>query len=645
MRPPKIPPFFALFLIFSALPMFGQLWSGVLDPSRAVDWSRVGVAGGIPSGSWTQCGATIAPYSGSAGTINNAIAACPANHYVLLGAGTFKLSSGITWGSNGQSNVALRGAGADQTLLVFTGSDPCTGQSSDICIQSADTSYWGGPSNTASWTAAYARGTTSITLSNSSNLSVGSPLILDQLDDASDNGTIYICQTDAGKCAHDGPAGSSRSGRGQMQLVTVTSCSPSCNSSGATTVGINPGLYMPNWRSSQSPGAWWANTPVSSNGVENLSIDNSSSSAMSGVMLFNCLGCWVKGVRSLNPSRSHVWFWTSPRGTVRDSYFYGTQSAAQESYGVETFGSSDTLIENNIFQRIAAPVLFNSDCPGCVVGYNYSVNNYYSQSSSWQQQSIFFHSITDYILLEGNVGVGLYADLFHGTHYFNTLFRNSFDGFESNNGTTTSSHTNPILLYPLTRYTNIVGNVLGSTRRPHNTYQNTPSSSPNSDQAVYIVGTGASAVNYPDDPQTLNSLMRWGNYDVVNNAVRWVSSEVPSGITPYANPVPSSQTLPASFYLSSKPSWWPSGKAWPPIGPDVAGGTLNGSGGSMAWATQAIGGHANNIPAMDCYKNTMSGPADGTGAVLSFNAAACYSSSAGSGGTVNPPSGLTAVPH
>ena len=37
-----------------------------------------------------------------------------------------------------------------------------------------------------------------------------------------------------------------------------------------------------------------------------------------------------------------------------------------------------------------------------------------------------------------------------------------------------------------------------------------------------------------------------------------------------------------------------------------------------------LGGHAYTIPAADCYANIMGGPADGTGAVLSFDAAACY---------------------
>jgi hypothetical protein len=109
------------------------------------------------------------------------------------------------------------------------------------------------------------------------------------------------------------------------------------------------------------------------------------------------------------------------------------------------------------------------------------------------------------------------------------------------------------------------------------------------------------------------SLTRWGNYDTANAAVRFEASEVPSTITPYGNPVPTTQALPPSFYLTSKPAWWSSSKAWPPIGPDVAGGNIMG-----------LGGHANTIPAEDCFRGPMSGPADGSGGVLTFNASTCY---------------------
>src|SRR4029077_15365020 len=92
---------------------YAQPWSGVLAPARAFDWTHAGVVGGIPDASWTQCGGTIAPYGSSgspqsAATISNALAACPNNTYVLLGAGTFYLSNGIVIR---RSNVALRGSG------------------------------------------------------------------------------------------------------------------------------------------------------------------------------------------------------------------------------------------------------------------------------------------------------------------------------------------------------------------------------------------------------------------------------------------------------------------------------------------------------------------------------------------------------
>jgi hypothetical protein len=125
--------------------------------------------------------------------------------------------------------------------------------------------------------------------------------------------------------------------------------------------------------------------------------------------------------------------------------------------------------------------------------------------------------------------------------------------------------------------------------------------------------------------------MRWGNYDTATNTVRWVSSEVPSALSPYGNAVPASQTLPASFYLSVKPSWFGS-IAWPAIGPEVTGGNISGA-----------GGHANMNPAMACYVNVMGGSANGTGNVLTFNASSCYASSSGITVTVAAPTNLTYV--
>jgi len=154
---PLIPVWFVLSTFGNA-----QLWSGIIDPSRAVNWANAGIPGGIPSGSWTQCGSTIAAYSGSAAAINNAIAACRPGQFVNLGAGTFNLSSGIDFTHH--SNVVVRGQGANSTFLVFTGAG--AGGYNSLVAMEGSVSGPGFENNVCDWTAGYSAGTNVITLAN-----------------------------------------------------------------------------------------------------------------------------------------------------------------------------------------------------------------------------------------------------------------------------------------------------------------------------------------------------------------------------------------------------------------------------------------------------------------------------------------------
>jgi len=103
-------------------------------------------------------------------------------------------------------------------------------------------------------------------------------------------------------------------------------------------------------------------------------------------------------------------------------------------------------------------------------------------------------------------------------------------------------------MFSYSRYYNIVGNVLG--------YSGITTSYSGSNHAVYDIGSGNTngTVTVPPDSLVGTTLMRWGNYDTVNGAVRFVSAEVPSRLAQFANPVPASQTLPASFYLAARPA-------------------------------------------------------------------------------------------
>jgi hypothetical protein len=299
--------------------------------------------------------------------------------------------------------------------------------------------------------------------------------------------------------------------------------------------------------------------------------------------------------------------------TIQNSYFYGTIGRSV-NYGVESYISSDILVLNNIFHHVVSPMMLHST-QGAVYGYNYAINNTYDDGNSrpyrWMVPMAIGHSSgVMYNLFEGNVGPGIGGDYFHGNQVMNTVFRNYLLGSDPNR----IDNTYAIRVDAWNRYWNIAGNVLG-TPGFTSTYEG-PS------PAIYALGRGRFAFGrggfaIPNDPLVAGTMMRWGNYDVVHGATRWSPSEVPSGIGVYSNAVPLSRALPSSLFYARRPLWWPMSKPWPPIGPDVTGGSVS-----------EVGGHVHDIPAKDCYRG-IGGAADGGGVVLSFNAGRCYGAQVG----------------
>ena len=78
-------------LIFLCFSTYSEAQT-VIDTSRRVDWSRVGIPGDIPTRT-TIC-ASLNP-GATAAEINNAIAACPSGQVVFLNPGIYNLSAGI----------------------------------------------------------------------------------------------------------------------------------------------------------------------------------------------------------------------------------------------------------------------------------------------------------------------------------------------------------------------------------------------------------------------------------------------------------------------------------------------------------------------------------------------------------------------
>jgi hypothetical protein len=359
-------------------PLIPQLWSGVLSPQRAADWTQAGVVGvpkgTIPSASYTLCqslgtagqSSTYAQ-SVTATQINTALSTCASTpkSYVYLNPGTYANLGGITF-PGGASYLVLGGAGANQTLLQFTSNIACGGIDSHICLPGGDSNSSGSPANLTTWIpgtppgpVGYAQGSafinlTAVTGTGHDNLYVGNPAIADQCDSGlsgdpctgtvTDDGSFFVTtSTTTGNASGTGltgpysvsgnPGNAERTNRSQQQVFTIVECDGittighKCSS--GTNIGISPGLYASDWNIGQTPEVWWSSSPASYIGLENLSEDSTGDSqafpGVNGVDLFNCSNCWVYGVRSIETGYAHFQVWWGDHITLSSNYAYLTK--------------------------------------------------------------------------------------------------------------------------------------------------------------------------------------------------------------------------------------------------------------------------------------------------------------------------------
>jgi hypothetical protein len=596
-------------------------WTGVINPARATDWSQAGVMGGIPNRT-TIC-ATLNP-GATAAQINSAIASCPNGQVVQLGGGTFNLSGAI---NIHRSNVTLRGQGMS-TILNFTSASGASYYwgSGLIAVQhsgfnpSGDSSppgFAGVPATTIrDWTGTngqsgvYAQGATVLNLASApTGLTVGGTLTLWQID-APDN-TVpnngYFVSDKAGvdtnNIAWQGSSETNNSGHQQRVRVVAIN---------GTEVTIWPGLYRPTgtWSAARAPKAGWQSGVISGVGLENFRITRSGLTLM--MIGFNCAAdSWVSGlglVGGVGGGDYGIQLIDSRHITVRNSWwdpFRGGGIYTTTSYGITLIQCSGCLVENNIFNGVESPIMVNSGTTGSVVAYNFE--NYTTGEGGLQAHE----EGSAMNLLEGNRATKFWADVFHGNTALNTLFRNQFT-------------TQGVDLMSYHRWYNLIGNVINSS-----VYKSIYTDATKYDRWSSvafrlgyasqnpIAGSEPGEYVFPD-PMVPSSTMLWGNYVTAGASTRWLASEVPSSDPVFPNSVPPNQNLPASFYLSARPGWWPAAKAWPAIGPDVSGGNVAG-----------LGGHAYTIPAQDCFS--------ASGNLSNFNVTNCYPS--GPGGT--PPASPT----
>ena len=652
---------FVVVLGLSGNAALAALWTGYLEPARAFDWAtHTGVQAAATAVAGYNCGTscadgvpdrqTICTTLGVAGQldtfaqsvtpsdITNAIQTCPEGQVVKLNAGTYTLGSAIRWGTNStnpRNNVTLRGAGANQTHLLGAGSQ-CFYFPGLICMENGNVPWTDGNTefnnnnivpgtNLTDWTAGYAQGATVITVSNGAIVpGAGSLIFLDELHDTTAPTNVT---TPFVSCAPQYIIGSTActSGRGPSTSPRSIHEGHVVVSKNGNQITITPPLAYTAWTASKSPKVWWTNNRQNfmGNGVEDLSVENTSSNGLqSGIHIRACIGCYVKNVRTVRTGRNHITFIESIWTTVRSNYMHGNLSngtGTTTNYGIECNQSWFNRVENNIGQHFTTPYIING-CVGTVYGYNYALAPTYNEPFDFQLcQFMPAHGGSAGMnLFEGNQGNCGISDLAHGTAPYVTYYRNRFYG-KPLAGTNDTLPASPMVIRSWMRMTNMMGNVLGfdGFHTQYEASQVPPGVNGNCDTSVYDLGYGGSgcAVNSSGyDSFTVTSALRWQNCDYATDTCRQQASEIPAGhLTP-----PSA--IPTSLYLTARPSWFRS-VSWPPIGPDVTGGVE----GPLA--------RAKNIPAEECYRLVMNGPANGdsgaTGTIasaLAFDPATCYGS-------------------
>lgn len=268
---------------------------------------------------------------------------------------------------------------------------------------------------------------------------------------------------------------------------------------------------------------------VTNSGVENMKLVVSG--ANRPIYMWRTMDCWVTGCEITNyTGQSGIALDEDYRTEISQNILHSYMTSGS-GYGSQAFaGTTDALFYDNICGLTSSGIVVQNEANGCVVAYNY----YYK---SWDAStlSLSFHGHggnNSWNLFEGNVGNGMMGvDDTWGSNPRNTFVRN----FSTCASPGATSVRWGIRLDTVNYYENVVGNVLAL---PSDFGVSTGNPTP-----LFI---GA-------DANVLATGIIDGNYEFRTNTLVFGWSD---------------HSIPASYYLASKPAWF-GNLVWPAIGPDI----------------------------------------------------------------------------
>jgi hypothetical protein len=493
----------------------GGTWDGIVGVREVNPATRTRFAGPLPPGT-------------SVATINSQLASCPSGQYVELAAGTFNLNGGLTIASSGKT---LRGAvdanGQPATILNFA-----SGSSANIGATSWDFGSSGaGLFTSINVSGGATRGSSTLTLpSTPSGLAAGRLMWISAPRNAP---TI------------DGGGWTDWFGtRPFTQCVKVTSVS-----------GNNVSFFPPinaDYLGGLAVQVHYrgAAAQVSFSGFENLSFTNASGFFGGSVISMSGADqCWVRncklyGLGAPSSLNAFIYMYCCYNCEVQHSEMSRCSSYGSSTYGLASPHCSGLLIVNNYFHDMPNvwPVLVTS---GSVFAYNYFSDEPY-QSNTFLSQIVFFHgSHCHYNLFEGNWVATHFHDLTASgnlSHSRNNLFaRQRMLGWDPNGPKSANCHC--ITLQAHHDNVTVAGCVMGHVGTQTQYLQTSGS-----------VGGTNSIFNA--DPVSLSTLLRLGNYNIVNSAIPAAEVAALAG-----------GTVAASYLYPNKPAWF-GNRPWPWVNPN-----------------------------------------------------------------------------
>lgn len=578
---------FGVFAVFLVAVLAETAFGQIIPANRMANWSLAGIPGGIPNRSviFVNVLTTTNPSYKCAGdgvtddsaAITKAINDCPSNEVVYLPAATYCVAKRIYFSS--KSYFSLRGDGQGKTIIK----DTCTSGQLFAFGQVAGKgngadNYLSG-SNSVGVVSGFTQGSSNLVvalptlgiLNSGVSFHVGDLVQLSELNDTyvssiGQNGqqTFSSITSDGQHCLN------------QMFLITAIN--------NATNLTVWPPVAW-NYQSSLSPilylqdfSHYFLPSCPHQIGFEHFTITNGlgSASEKHAFDLYCLVQSWVYDVEVVDEKNYCGFLDDSLQCQIDGCTFHAssTNTVYYQNYDWETEFCSFVLFQNNIFSGCFEGLQIDSGGCGNVVAYNLFTNLFNNADpSSFSPILSLSHGAYPMLnLVEGNVGGGLQGDFYWGSAGYDTIFRNNFTSVDTAwDGPKTEGNNIALKIDSQNLYYNVVGNILGTPNISNisdgspSTYAYMMTGNPGIDKeqpVIYRLGypgidsngyTGVNAGNQSLDTNVLATMIMVENFDYYHNSVQNATNV----------------SLPLSYYLLSKPSWF-GNCPWPPFDPNNA---------------------------------------------------------------------------